>query len=469
MKNFTLPENVIEVLKTLEANGFEGYIVGGCVRDMLLGKTPNDWDITTNALPEQVIEMFPRTVDIGKLHGTIGIIFDDKSHPVGANRIRPQLLSSDGGREDPAPTNNPRIIEVTTYRIDGEYVDNRRPETVTFTPNLADDLARRDFTINAMAVGITRPRRSFCRQKRGKSSPYGRLFLCPKKSDIDSNFSGALHPLNPSQGGLRGDIIDFHGGREDLESGVIRCVGDANTRFQEDALRMLRAIRFSAQLGFSIEFETYNAIRENAKLIQNISAERIRIEFDKILLSDHPERLETIVNTGLGEVFFPEFDLIEFNSKINQNKSKKNQKKLKLMLTKLGDNVLPLLNRLKYDNETKHSVKTLVKYCKLQIEPTKISVKRAIQTVGEENFLDLLDLRSDDKLREIYFDIKQNGEPLHISELAINGQDLMSLGIPAGKEIGVILKRLLDLVLEHPELNKRETLIKKVGEINGRF
>ena len=387
MQNFKLPSNVTEVLKTLEANGFEGYIVGGCVRDILLGKTPNDWDITTSALPEHVIELFPRTVDIGKLHGTIGVIF---------------------GKDE--------IIEVTTYRIDGEYIDNRRPETVTFTPNLSDDLARRDFTINSLAY---------------------------------NEISG---------------IIDLFDGINDLSNKTIRCVGNANKRFQEDALRMLRAIRFAAKLGFTIENDTYNAIINNAELIQNISVERIRIEFDKILLSDNPQMLVNIVDTRLYEFFFPNLGETDSDTLAILRKLPKN---LNIRLASLGESILELLIKLKYDNETKNAGKTLVKYHDLQIEPTKISVKRAIQKVGEEYFLDLLQLKNANDLREIYFEIKKNREPLSTSELAIDGQDLIQLGIKEGKQIGESLKHLLDLVLENSDLNNREALIEKVGEIRG--
>jgi len=443
MKNFNLPKNVAYILETLESNGFEGYIVGGCVRDLLLERAPNDWDVTTNALPSDLMKMFPKHVDIGANHGTVGVIFDDG------------------------------IVEVTTYRIDGDYSDNRRPDSVTFTPNLADDLARRDFTVNAMAVGKS------------------------------------------------GEIIDLFGGVADLERGIIRCVGEANQRFREDALRMLRAVRFAAQLKFKIEPETYNAIRLNADLIRNISAERIRIELDKILLSNNPQQLRTIVDTGLGEFIFPEFTACfktEQNTKYHihnvgehtiqavANTPPRLAIRLAALLHDWGkvaarttdengvdhfyghgeisvELAREFLNRLKYGSEIRDSILPLVKYHDTQIQPTKKAAKRLIgkllrssPNLSDEIFLDLLDLKIADtlaqnpeysgerrqlanELREIYAEIKRNSEALTVADLAINGRDLMKLGIAEGREIGENLRRLLDLVIENPELNERSKLI----------
>jgi len=396
--------------------------------------------------------MFPKSIDVGARHGTVGVIFDNS------------------------------IIEVTTYRIDGDYTDHRRPDSVTFTPNLADDLRRRDFTINAMAWG-------------------------------------------------RGKLIDLHGGVDDLKNGIIRCVGDASSRFREDALRMLRAIRFAAQLqfapgfGFAIENETYNAICENAHLIQNISVERIRAEIDKILLSGFPEQLEIIVNTGLGEFIFPEFaecfhtpqntkyhvcNVGEHTLMAVENTPARLNVRLAALMHDWGkvasrttdengvdhfyghgeisvEFAKNFLNRLKYSNEIKDSVLPLIKYHDTQINPDKKAVKRAINRllkhggVSDELFLDLLDLKIADtlaqnrkyseerrqlagNLREIYFEIKENQEAFTISDLAINGRDLMELGIPEGREIGEILRKLLDMVIENPKLNERETLLKNISK-----
>lgn len=217
----TLPEKVKSIIQTLEDGGYEAYAVGGCVRDSLLGRTPEDWDITTSAKPEEIKRFFRRTVDTGIQHGTVTI-----------------MLGNDG-------------FEVTTYRIDGDYEDSRHPKEVTFTSNLLEDLKRRDFTINAMAY-------------------------------------------NENKG-----LVDAFDGMKDLENQIIRAVGNPNERFEEDALRILRAIRFSAQLGYTIEAETLEAIKSLAPTLQNISAERIRVELVKLLISPHPERLWTAYDTGV--------------------------------------------------------------------------------------------------------------------------------------------------------------------------
>ena len=222
-----LPEKVEGIIQTLMQAGYEAYAVGGCVRDSLLGKEPKDWDITTSAKPEEVKRLFPKTIDTGILHGTVTVM---------------------SGREG---------FEVTTYRIDGKYEDSRHPKEVTFTPNLLEDLKRRDFTINAMAY-------------------------------------------NESTG-----LVDEFDGIGDLKRGVIRCVGEAEQRFKEDALRMMRAVRFAAQLGFSIDEDTKEAICKLAPTLKNISAERIQVELVKLLESDHPEEMRTLYETGITAVMLP--------------------------------------------------------------------------------------------------------------------------------------------------------------------
>ena len=222
-----LPEKVRYIIDILMEAGYDAYAVGGCVRDSILGRKPSDWDITTSALPEQVKGLFRRTVDTGIQHGTVTI-----------------MLEKEG-------------FEVTTYRIDGEYEDSRHPKTVIFTPNLIEDLKRRDFTINAMAY-------------------------------------------NDKAG-----IVDAFEGMEDLQRKVIRCVGDAEARFGEDALRIMRAIRFSAQLGYEIEEETGKAIRKLAPTLQNISAERIQVELVKLITSDNPFWLKYAYDTGVTKVVLP--------------------------------------------------------------------------------------------------------------------------------------------------------------------
>ena len=225
-----IPDKAKDVIGTIMAAGFEAYVVGGCVRDSVLGRTPEDWDITTSARPEQVKALFPHTVDTGLQHGTVTVMM---------------------GREG---------FEVTTYRIDGKYEDCRHPENVTFTPSLREDLQRRDLTINAMAY-------------------------------------------NEEQG-----LVDIFGGMEDISEGIVRCVGDPRERFREDALRILRAIRFSAQLGYVIEEGTRKAAAELAPLLSKISAERIQTELVKLLVSPHPEYLRLAYECKVTAVFLPEFD-----------------------------------------------------------------------------------------------------------------------------------------------------------------
>ncbi|HOO28114.1 MAG TPA: CCA tRNA nucleotidyltransferase, partial [Lachnospiraceae bacterium] len=225
-----LPDKVKSIIRTLQDEGYEAYAVGGCVRDSVLGRIPEDWDITTNAHPLQIKALFRRTVDTGIQHGTVTVMIGKES------------------------------FEVTTYRIDGEYEDSRHPKEVRFTKTLAEDLRRRDFTINAMAY-------------------------------------------NEETG-----IVDVFGGLSDLEKGIIRAVGNAEERFSEDALRILRAIRFCAQLNYSIEEKTEAAVKKLAKTLANISAERIRTELLKLLLSQSPEKLSIAYETGVIAVILPEFD-----------------------------------------------------------------------------------------------------------------------------------------------------------------
>lgn len=229
--HITVPKGAAEILNRLHREGYEAYVVGGCVRDAMLGRTPDDWDITTNASPQEVKQLFSHTIDTGIQHGTVTVM---KEH-VG--------------------------YEVTTYRVDGVYEDHRRPSNVSFTKSLKEDMLRRDFTINAMAY-------------------------------------------NEEEG-----VVDYFEGQEDLKRGIIRCVGEASHRFDEDALRVLRAMRFSAQLDFTIDEKTLAAMQEKAEYLRDISAERIRVELTKLLLSDHTDRLLTVgYKTGITKVIMPWFD-----------------------------------------------------------------------------------------------------------------------------------------------------------------
>ena len=229
-----IPGNVERIIRTLNDHGYEAYAVGGCVRDTLLDRKPGDWDITTSARPQEVKELFRRTIDTGIQHGTVTVMMDRTGY------------------------------EVTTYRIDGEYEDGRHPKQVEFTSSLIEDLKRRDFTINAMAY---------------------------------SHETG---------------IVDEFGGVEDLNAKTIRCVGDPMERFTEDALRILRAIRFSAQLDFTIEEQTWNAIRVIAPNIAKVSKERIQVELTKLLLSDHPEKIREVYETGISPYISENFDSLNW-------------------------------------------------------------------------------------------------------------------------------------------------------------
>lgn len=437
-----LPKDVKLITETLADAGFESYAVGGCVRDSLLGRTPNDWDITTSARPEDVKRIFRRTVDTGIKHGTVTV-----------------LLGSEG-------------YEVTTYRIDGEYLDGRHPENVEFTSSLKEDLRRRDFTINAMAY-----------------------------NDRDG-------------------LVDVFGGIEDLNNKTIRCVGNPSERFSEDALRLLRAIRFAAQLGYSIEPATYDAIKELAPTLAKVSAERIQAELVKILTSPHPELIKTAYETGLTKTFIPELDKCfecEQNNPhhmynvgdhiIHSLMNSKPDKTIRLTMlfhdickpdcketdehgidhfyghpdksaVKAGE----ILRRLKFDNDTIGKVVKYVKYHDLRIEEGLKYMRRAVNKAGEGVFPGIFDVmdadlsaqsnyKADEKRARLisnkrtYEEIVAKEQCMFISSLKISGRDLIAEGIEPGPAIGEILALLLEDVLENPEHNNKEYLIDKAKKI----
>lgn len=434
-----LPENVQWIIRRIAEAGFEAYAVGGCVRDSILGKKPDDWDITTSAAPMQIKAIFPRTIDTGIRHGTVTVMVGKEGY------------------------------EVTTYRLDGEYEDARHPKEVTFTSCLEEDLKRRDFTMNAMAY---------------------------------SDSTG---------------IVDLFGGMEDMEHKVIRCVGTARERFTEDALRMMRAIRFSAQLGYHIEEKTQAAIKELAGNLKKISAERIQAELTKLVISDHPENLRIAYETGVLEIILPEFKAaMETEQKhphhflsvgehtllaMGQVPPVK-ELRLAVLLHDIGKPKCltvdsegithfyghagigavmaeDILKRLRYDNHTIETVARLVKYHDYGNgeDPEAGRVRRAINKIGEDIFpllfyvkrADIMAQREEfraDKLarleawKQSYEKILKNKECVSLKTLAITGQDLIGLGMKPGKEIGEKLNGLLELVLEHPEYNDKDTLKK---------
>ena len=437
----TLPDDVKQIIETLEQHGYEGYAVGGCVRDSILGRIPNDWDITTSATPQQVKKLFLRTVDTGIQHGTVTV-----------------LMGKEG-------------YEVTTYRVDGEYEDARHPKEVTFTANLEEDLRRRDFTINAMAYND---------QVR---------------------------------------LVDVFGGMQDLNHHLIRCVGDPEERFSEDALRILRAVRFSAQLNFPIESATADAIRKLAPNLQNISAERIQAELVKLLVSPHPERIRDAYELGLTKVILPEWDAMEgvaqntphhkYDVAEHTLRALKNVKRDKILrLTMLFHDMgkpmmkttdengrdhfrghalvseelaRSILHRLKFDNETIRTVTKLVCYHDYRMEATPANVRRAMNRIGVELFPYYLAVRLADaksqstymrrekienivEIRNLYKQILMENQCVTLRQLAVSGRELMELGMKPGRELGAMLSELLEYVLDDPERNTKENLCKYVKE-----
>ena len=400
----TVPEDVREILRVLRDNGFEAYIVGGCVRDAILGKEPKDWDITTSALPEQVKSLFSNTVDTGIQHGTVMVI----RHGIG--------------------------YEVTTYRIDGEYKDGRHPESVTFTRSLAEDLKRRDFTINAFAY-------------------------------------------NPETG-----IIDLFDGISDLSDQLIRAVGDPNARFDEDALRIMRAIRFSAQLSFKIETVTRAAIARHSENLAQVSMERIRVEFEKTLLSPNPEKVNLFRELVMDRFLIPDPEIRKkcFDPAANESYrllSGEEERLRPLRLAAFFQNVSSeqarsALKTLKYDNKTISSVSSIIRNKDRVLNNDKVEIKTALCEMGEEIFSMLLDFQEAvagrkgflDPVRETKDNILKENEPYCLSKMEINGSDLINAGFPKGERIGELLNILLKAVIEDPAMNRKEELLKLAGE-----
>lgn len=436
-----LPRKVVLIIKNLQRHGYDAYAVGGCVRDSILNRKPEDWDITTSAKPEQVKRIFRRTVDTGIEHGTVTV-----------------LIGKDG-------------FEVTTYRVDGLYEDGRHPKEVTFTSQLEEDLKRRDFTINAMAY-----------------------------NDDER-------------------LVDAFGGMRDLNHHLIRCVGDPRERFSEDALRILRAVRFSAQLAFPIEPETAEAIKSLAPNLEKISAERIQAELVKLLVSDHPERIQDACELGITKVVLPEWDdMVGVKQNTPHHKydvaahtvhalqNVKNDKVLRLTMLfhDMGKPVMKttdengrdhfkghaivseqiaktVMKRLKFDNDTIRKVTKLVAYHDYRMEPTGANVRRAMHEIGVELFPYYLAVRLADtkaqssyerrgkleniiQIRELYRNALRNKECVTLKDLAVTGTDLINLGIAPGKELGTLLNELLDIVIEDPAWNQKEKLCDYVKE-----
>ena len=379
-----MPPQVERILERLNEKGFEAYAVGGCVRDSLLGRQPEDWDITTSARPEQVKALFRRTIDTGILHGTVTVMMDGAGY------------------------------EVTTYRIDGEYADGRHPKQVVFTPDLLEDLMRRDFTINAMAY---------------------------------SHKTG---------------IVDAFGGAGDLKGRLIRCVGNPLERFEEDALRLLRAIRFSAQLGFSIEEETCDAIIRIAPNLLKVSRERIQAELTKLLQSGCPEKIKTVYEMGISPYISQAFSEVPWQSfQIPDRLSSEKYVRWGAFLRLAGsDKAVQVLKDLKMDNDTISRVKVLAVWAGREVQAEEKEIRRSMSRMLPEVWDTLVELNGyGEKVRRLTEEIRERGDCLDLKHLAVNGQDLIAAGIRPGKEMGKALEELLEWVLEDPKRNHKDILL----------
>lgn len=446
-----IPQEVKNIIEKLKENNYEAYIVGGCVRDLLLGREPKDWDITTNAKPEEIQKIFPESFYENKF-GTVGVKTNSEEE-------------------------NLRVVEVTTYRVESKYTDKRHPDEVKFAEKLEDDLKRRDFTINAMAINSG-------------------------KSDFQ--------------------IVDFFNGQKDLEKRIIRAVGNPDERFNEDALRMLRAVRFAVELDFEIEPKTFAAIQKNAGWLEAITKERIRDEFEKIIMSEVPEAgVELLRETGLLKFIIPE---LEIGIDVSQDRHHiysvyehnlmslkfAGQKKYNLVVrlaallhdigkpqTKViregvatfynhemlsAKMAMRILDRLRFSREIIERAVNLIRYHMFVYDVgvvTAAAIRRLLVKAGPENMEDLIALRVADRLgsgvpkaqpyrlRHFQYMVERvQHDPISVKMLRINGSDIMkNLGVEPGPVIGAILDVLLAEVIEEPELNNKEQLEKRVKEL----
>lgn len=440
--NIKIPDEVNFIIETLERNGCEAYAVGGCIRDSLLGIEPKDWDICTPALPKQTMEYFKecRIIETGLKHGTVALILNHKP------------------------------FEVTTYRIDGVYTDNRRPDKVEFVGSLREDLSRRDFTVNAMAY-------------------------------------------NPKRG-----IMDFFNGVEDLSIGVIRCVGDSNKRFQEDALRIMRALRLASVLGFSIDSDTSTAMLSNRKLLNNISVERIAAELSKLIVGREAGKIIRKHITIIAEIIpeiepaigfkqnNPHYCYDVLNHILSSIDNAPNDALIRLAMlfhdiakpicyseengighfcghSKVSSDMAnEILRRLKYDNDTIDTVTKLVLYHDVDIQAQVKHIKRWLNKIGEAKFRQLFEVKradamaqsENDRQKKIYVlgeilkltdEVIEQGQCFSLKNLSVNGRDLIALGVTEGVEIGVLLNQLMDMVIDDQVENEKEVLLDTVRKI----
>jgi len=378
-----IPSHISSVLDILSSNGFEGYLVGGCVRDAMMGKEPHDFDIATNATPDEMLMCFKdhRIIETGLKHGTVTVVSDGEN------------------------------VEITTYRIDGDYLDNRRPSDVTFTRSLSEDLSRRDFTINALAY-----------------------------NDKDG-------------------VVDMFDGMSDLKNGLIRCVGNPDTRFGEDALRIMRALRFSSSLDFDIHKGTSDSVLSNKQLLLNISSERIYSELKKLVCG---KRASDVI-TKYADVFFTAFPCVSSDKALFVSNAQTLCKLSSHHTTRLAsllwgydeETVTAFMKFLKCDNDSLNKVQTLCSYYQKDLLADKVSVRRLMSELCDDVIFSLAEIYHihnssfpyDDFIRT-FQEQKENNFCVKISDLAVSGSDLIAFGIPKGQKIGEMLQLILDAVIE---------------------
>ena len=462
MKQFSIPKEVTNITETLEKAGFEAFLVGGCVRDIILGREPKDWDVTTNAVPEQIISLFPHTF-YENTFGTVGVVVSreaEDSEPV-VEELGEAV----------------KVIEVTPYRLESEYSDNRHPDKVTFSQKLEDDLQRRDFTMNSLAYSVSQE-----------------------------------------------TITDLYEGQKDIKDKVIRTVGKADDRFNEDGLRMLRAIRFQAELGFDVSPETEKAILENGHLLENISKERIRDEFTKMIMSPNPmdgllamkklsvlkyvvpelekaigveqnhahkydvwEHLIRAVQAGADRWFSLEVRLTALLHDISKPESRRWAEDQK-QWTFYGHEVIgsrvtkKILTDLRYPTKIIEKVTKMSRWHMFFSDTEQITlsaVRRMIVNVGRENIWDLMNVRICDRigtgrpkedpyrLRKYHSMIEEAlRDPISVGMLKIDGKKVMEVTrVTPGPKIGYILNALLEEVLEDPKKNTAEYLENRTMEL----
>jgi tRNA nucleotidyltransferase (CCA-adding enzyme) len=477
-----ISESAKSIIEKLKKNGFEAYAVGGCVRDLLLDRKPDDWDVATNAKPQDIQRIFPGSVYENNF-GTVGVKTDGKE-----------------------------IIEVTTYRVEAGYTDKRHPDEVKFADKLEDDLARRDFTVNAMALATGE--KSEIRNPKSETSPKFKIQISKVKN----------HSLSEAEAEVGGHIIvDPFNAQDDLRNKIIRAVGNPEERFLEDSLRMMRAVRFACQLDFAIEEKTFKAIEKNAGWLQAIAKERIREEFEKIIISEKAaDGIELLRKSGLLKYVIPE---LEKGFGVSQNRHhiytvyEHNLLSLKFAAQKkynltvrlaalLHDIAKPevkggegpaatfynhdfvgakiagrILDRLRFPRDLADKVALLIRNHMFVYDVgvvTEAAIRRLLVKVGPENMSDLIDLRVADRLgsgvpkaqpyrlRHFQYMVeKVQHDAISVKMLKINGNDIMkTLGIEPGPKIGAILDVLLAEIIEDPKKNKKEYFKNRVRQLD---